>query len=350
VTYVPFMTASGHRILINPKKQKAIFQNFIEGMLAESHFYFNERAISYGEYRSGRGQKNVGGSSVRIVQSVRKQLDKLDDKTFVKLDIGILRLEQQPAPLKSKPKHYRWFLGDLRRVVIGDFPVIYRLNGPGSRLRILYVSLGAWKNPAKQKLPNAGGMHRRALSKKEGHVSATPRNSRPKWTDQFIGYAGETPQELFSYPPNGQYDSLVYGFREALQRKAKRRGFSSLSSAERVVLAVTALEEEVNNGGFDQFFRNASGRFAPMIVDALKRVGCKHEANTTRKALDALRVRKFDEKLLRKTLSVNDPDRDEKLEQAANSSIEHKPECPSGSTRLFEETGEAYFSLIHSTH
>jgi hypothetical protein len=96
------MTASGHRILINPKKQKAIFQNFIEGMLAESHFYFNERAISYGEYRSGRGQKNVGGSSVRIVQSVRKQLDKLDDKTFVKLDIGILRLEQQPAPLKSK--------------------------------------------------------------------------------------------------------------------------------------------------------------------------------------------------------------------------------------------------------
>lgn len=37
-----------------------------------------------------------------------------------------------------------------------------------------------------------------------------------------------------------------------------------------------ALEAEVNNGGFDQFFLNSSGRYARQTLDALKAIGATH--------------------------------------------------------------------------
>ena len=43
----------------------------------------------------------------------------------------------------------------------------------------------------------------------------------------------------------------------ALQAKAAERGYDALSHAERVVLDVTEVEVQVNNGGFDQFFYKA---------------------------------------------------------------------------------------------
>jgi len=45
-------------------------------------------------------------------------------------------------------------------------------------------------------------------------------------------------------------DSLVLAMESALDAKDRR----TLSPEERVVLAVEALEREVNNGGYDQFF------------------------------------------------------------------------------------------------
>ena len=44
-----------------------------------------------------------------------------------------------------------------------------------------------------------------------------------------------------------------------LQAKAREQGYDTLSHAERVVLDVTAVEADVNNGGFHQFFYNDSG-------------------------------------------------------------------------------------------
>ena len=100
-------------------------------------------------------------------------------------------------------------------------------------------------------------------------------------TDHYIAYSGETPEELFSYPAEGQTDELVQAFREGIQQKRERKGDKTLTDEERVVLAVTALEQEVKNGGYDQFFRNESRRFAPVIVQFLKRIGCHQEAKIT---------------------------------------------------------------------
>jgi hypothetical protein len=85
-------------------------------------------------------------------------------------------------------------------------------------------------------------------------------------------------------------DSLVLAFGEAIGQKSQRNGAKSLTVEERVVLAVEALEREVNNGGYGQFFINSSREFAPTIVDALQRIGGKKTASITQKAIKAVGV------------------------------------------------------------
>jgi hypothetical protein len=97
--------------------------------------------------------------------------------------------------------------------------------------------------------------------------------------------------ELFSYSPNGQYEAQP--FREGIQRKAVRKGVRAQTAEERVVLAVTTMVQEVNNGGYHQFFRNSSRKFVPIIFDSLIQVGLRAEAKITQKAIDALRFRMF---------------------------------------------------------
>ena len=103
-------------------------------------------------------------------------------------------------------------------------------------------------------------------------------------------YSGQTTDQLMSL--RGQYrtDSIVAAFEAALDRKANRLGdWRKLSPEERVVLMVEALEREVNNGGYSQFFLNAS-RFVPGIVSALEQVGCADVARLTEQAFNILGV------------------------------------------------------------
>src|SRR5215472_14129753 len=108
-----------------------------------------------------------------------------------------------------------------------------------------------------------------------------------KWLD---GYSGQTIDQLVALEGEYRIDSLVTAFHEALDQKAARDGEESLSGEERVVLAIEALEREVNNGGFRQFFENSSQEYAPMIVQALERIGCARTAAITQEAIDALHL------------------------------------------------------------
>ncbi len=51
------------------------------------------------------------------------------------------------------------------------------------------------------------------------------------------------------------------------------RGFAESRLAERIVWCVSALEAEVNNGGFSLYFMNSAGDLAMETVDALDRIG-----------------------------------------------------------------------------
>ena len=89
-----------------------------------------------------------------------------------------------------------------------------------------------------------------------------------KWLE---GYSGQGVDELIAFASEYRVDSIVLAFEQALQQSTHRIGLSKLHEAELTILAVEALEREVNNGGYHQFFLNTP-EYAPFIVAALQRI------------------------------------------------------------------------------
>lgn len=147
-------------------------------------------------------------------------------------------------------------------------------------------------------------------------MKAKARNPKRRHrTDSFVCYCGETVAELFSYPPSGQYEVLAQAFREGIQKKAARKGEWALTAQEHAVLAVTALVQEVNNGGYDQFFRNSSRKFVPTIVDSLTQIGLRTEAKITQMAIDALHLRSPYVRAIKAAMAKDSHERDDRLEE-----------------------------------
>jgi hypothetical protein len=109
-----------------------------------------------------------------------------------------------------------------------------------------------------------------------------------KWLDV---YAGQTTNELIELEGKYRTDSIVLAFEQAINQKAQLVGIDNLTIEERIVLAVEALEREVNNGGYSQFFTNPSKRHVPIIIDALQRIYCTKTAKITQRAIDFLGVK-----------------------------------------------------------
>lgn len=129
-------------------------------------------------------------------------------------------------------------------------------------------------------------------------------------------YAGESADGLFALVPTHRADSLVVAFETALGQKAASLGMAALSEPERDVLAIEALEREVNNGGYSQFFINSSNEFASAVVDALRRIGCPATAEITQRALDTLPPgTSLDPDTLSAVMATDDSGRDERLEE-----------------------------------
>lgn len=103
-----------------------------------------------------------------------------------------------------------------------------------------------------------------------------------RWLD---AYSGQTVDQLIALEGTHRIDSLVLAFEQAMDQKAARVGAAMLTEEEIVILAVEALEREVNNGGYGQFFVNSSNEYASTIVNALHRIGCPRTAEITAKAV-----------------------------------------------------------------
>jgi hypothetical protein len=111
--------------------------------------------------------------------------------------------------------------------------------------------------------------------------------SAPIWLE---GYTGQATAELIRLEEGHRLDSLVLAFEQALDQKAGRMGLGGLSEPERVVLAIEAIEREVNNGGYDQLFRNSS-TLAVYFVPSLLSIGCPEVAGITERAIKALKLK-----------------------------------------------------------
>ncbi len=103
------------------------------------------------------------------------------------------------------------------------------------------------------------------------------------------GYTGQTTDELIALGGEYRTDSMVLAFEQAIQSKAVRIGHEHLTEPERVVLAVEALEREVNNGGYDQLFRIEPEQ-VPHLVMSLTAIGTEAVAELTRSAIAVLNI------------------------------------------------------------
>ena len=99
-------------------------------------------------------------------------------------------------------------------------------------------------------------------------------------------YGGQSIQQLIAMKDSHRFDSLILAVEQALGSKPE----SELSEPERVVLAVEAMEREVNNGGYEQFFGNSSREFTGFLVRALELIGCPKVAAISADAIAVLEL------------------------------------------------------------
>jgi hypothetical protein len=170
------------------------------------------------------------------------------------------------------------------------------------RVQSLSMTAPTWKEAMRQ-------MQERVAA----HVKSRPGS-------KFLeGYSGQSTDQLLSLGGEYRTDSLVLAFEQAISQKAEREGVKNLTEEERIVLAVEALEREVNNGGYDQFFVNSSREFAPTVVGALQRIGCKKTATITQRAIKALDVADLTSEAIEAAMAAEDEGRLAKLNRCDDS-------------------------------
>ncbi len=147
----------------------------------------------------------------------------------------------------------------------------------------------------------AGSLASRRAIRKARHAAAKAAGTACSLADLgwLDGYAGQTVDELLSYEGADNLHSILSALEQAIEEKIRTKGKRERTGVERMVLSIMALVREVNNGGYDQFFLNSSGEFAPAIVDDLVRIGCPEVADITQRALDARELPERDRLLQR---------------------------------------------------
>ncbi|MCA9777651.1 MAG: DUF4375 domain-containing protein [Candidatus Eremiobacteraeota bacterium] len=111
-----------------------------------------------------------------------------------------------------------------------------------------------------------------------------PSLEQKKWLEQ---YSGESTSTLLAMEDEYCSESIALYFEQALDQKSMT---TTLTSQERTVLVIGALEREVNNGGFLLFFQNSSAEYALEAPDCLEEINCRQGAELARRALVILDV------------------------------------------------------------
>lgn len=107
----------------------------------------------------------------------------------------------------------------------------------------------------------------------------------PAEAKKFLdNYGGQSVEQLLALEGEYRIDSLVLAFEQAIHQKGPQK---QLTQVESDILAVEAMEREVNNGGYHQFFLNTP-EFGPKLPSALERIACPIAAKIASDALNHL--------------------------------------------------------------
>jgi hypothetical protein len=74
---------------------------------------------------------------------------------------------------------------------------------------------------------------------------------------------------------------------ESEQTKFGKEDFARQSVPQKVFSAIWAVESEVNNGGFSQYFLNGSGESTPFVVEALETAGAPKTSDICKRTIVA---------------------------------------------------------------
>ena len=80
-------------------------------------------------------------------------------------------------------------------------------------------------------------------------------------------------------------NSILIGLSESERTKFGKEDFGGQSLPQKVFSSVWAVESEVNNGGFSQYFLNSSAETAPFVVEALEAIGAPRTADICGRAI-----------------------------------------------------------------
>src|ERR1700740_2619045 len=80
---------------------------------------------------------------------------------------------------------------------------------------------------------------------------------------------------------------ILINLSESDKAKFGKEDFARQSLPQKVFSAIWAVESEVNNGGFAQYFFNDSRESAPFVVEALETIGAPRTAAICKRAIAA---------------------------------------------------------------
>jgi hypothetical protein len=82
-------------------------------------------------------------------------------------------------------------------------------------------------------------------------------------------------------------NGILISLSESEKTRFGKEEFARQSHPQKVFSAIWAVESEVNNGGFSQYFVNDSAESASFVVEALKTIGATKTADICKRAIGA---------------------------------------------------------------
>jgi hypothetical protein len=138
-----------------------------------------------------------------------------------------------------------------------------------------------------------------------------PRKNNIPWLD----YEGQDTAQILACKETHSILSLLCALEQGIQLRNERTPETANSPEEITLLAIRALQREVNNGGYHQFFLNSSRQYALTVVPALSNIGCDTTAALTQSALDALKLQATTLTSIRTEILREDLERDQNLDR-----------------------------------
>jgi hypothetical protein len=130
----------------------------------------------------------------------------------------------------------------------------------------------------------------------------------------WLDYTGQDTQQILACKSTHRIDSLLCALEQAIELRQNRFPGVAATPEEQALLAIMALQREVNNGGYHQFFANSSCRYALTVVPALESIGCAAAAALTQRAIDALNLHPLTLKAIEDSILKPGPRRDRALD------------------------------------